>query len=148
MDLKKANFSRCYVKSDPGSLRQKKGFLISDASFLPWNPRPTFSTESTQSSHLPEAAIANFKVDPCDICLLLHDREVMSERPNRTGGRYPRMPTSTVAIQPGSAMRPSTHHPRTGSMLTEKGRTGKEIEVVIDIWGSLNEVKFTSPSTS
>ncbi|MEE4130514.1 hypothetical protein V2I60_06855 [Pseudomonas viridiflava] len=43
------SFARCYVKSDSSTFCAKLRFQSQARTFLPWNSKPTFSTESADS---------------------------------------------------------------------------------------------------
>jgi len=45
------SFARCYMKSDSSTFCAKLRFQSQPLTFLPWNSKPTFSTESAGCGH-------------------------------------------------------------------------------------------------
>jgi hypothetical protein len=82
---------------------------------------------------LPEAAIANFRVDLGDICLLPHDRNITSEGSNCIGGGYPRMPPKHGRYSAKFWDATIDSSPSDRFHAGGEGLICQEIEVVIDI---------------
>lgn len=54
-------FARCYVKFEPKSFCAKHRFQSQTRTFQPWQPKPTFSTESVDCSPSLQAAFGHFR---------------------------------------------------------------------------------------